>query len=1799
MPQGVHRLKSRHDPQMDHDVANKKFVEDSIIAAGGFGSDAPRTGDVYGRIDGRWAEAVPLDGGTMTGELILPGPPTQNDSAATKGYVDATTGGGSFLPLAGGTLTGALLLPPNAPVLDEEAANKAYVDFAAGTGNFLPLAGGSLTGALLLHANPTLDEQAATKNYVDNSSFVPIGGGTMTGFLNLFDDPTANAHAATKRYVDTIIASIVAFQGTWQVAANIPNLDPALLNPSGGDYWVAETANPLVPEIAPPEAVGIAGRTIQNGDLIFWSGADTSYHHLGGAGGGLTRPEANATYVRLDGSTMTGALLLNEEPQDDSQAATKKYVDDNVLPDANADGVTYGRNNNAWEPVVSLDGDEMTGHLTLSDAPINALHAATKLYVDDTVADAIAAIPPIDLTPYLELAGGTMTGFLTLSADPIDDMHAVTKLYVDTEIAAIPPPILGGPFLELAGGTLVGDLIISNPAGGSAEINITGSEGGVNRIRFRSPPAGQQGDPPLGQWMLEGGAANFLFRRYLNGVFQDVPLLLDYTNGSVSLRAPRTETGDPVNADDLVRKAYADGFVRKGGDTMTGALRMQNAGIAINSNLDSILNMDAEESALIITRNAASAINWTFGSWFSANFLPAIKDSFVIGKAAAAPIFTAGLEIKWADLSIHGGRFHTTAGDPVGNNELTRKIYVDTAIAGVTVPPPRAVNVPTDNPITEANVQLALQGLETRKATVVDVNLRVLRAGDTMGGVLNMGLNKLTNLGAPTLSSDAVTKQYVDTLAASFIQYQGTWQVATNNPNLITWPAEAGHYFVARTVNPDIPETAAAGIPGIGGKSIRNGDNIIWSASRNIWEDLAGGGMSRPEADALYLAKAGGTMTGAIILAADPTAALHPVTRRYLETQIESRLIQVWRAGADYKTDQPVLYDNRTFRVLVDMLNVAAIPDFTKIKPIGWGQSDYWSGTVLEANWAAPNWVHIASFPAYGTYRVEISSFHVGQDSTYLIDIVMGYATATATLVGQTRQFTGTFSEIRLSQASNGGDGRLEMKIAAAFSATALKIFIQGEANRLTVNSVAIQKPPFARGGGTSLGGTQRAIIHNVGGAAFASSGEVDLDGRLKFYHAIPTDINDGTIGVRQHTRGINIVGAATEAIDATRYVSLYGMLDAVQAVPGVGTGNKDAFSTALDNHGLTLNGGGRFYKASGTGIIIRQAGATQPQIENNDGTNRRQILDSSTNFTISGTHTYTGTHTHSAGINFGSVNVTDARDTSRHIAIYGSGVTSFGLSAIANNFNIVASGGAGNRISFYAGTATTPTVDISNAGIHLRNDGGYYDTFNGGRFYKATGTGIVLRMATGNVQPQIENNDGTSRRSVMDNTSAFAISGVHTYSAGIGFGSSVVTDARDLSRHIALWGATTVGFGFNVTSGFLNIVAAAAVTNRVGFMTGTGTARSFEVHSGGILLPIDGQYLETFGGGRFYKAVGTGLIVRQSSGNTGLQIENNDGTNRRAILDTTNGDARYLRAASLDRISTAIAINLSSRYARIRSQGSDAGIGNNPPTLRANSNSIYVSNANWTSPLYLPAANYLGQGEPFFFESDSTFVTVISNTRTSMTSNLNLTTGNTAVFIRNATLNLWEYVGTVPNGMIPASNKFNSLNVSYTLPLERGAANTILTSNGSGGTTWALPSRVGPLTFNPAALNLPNNTTGWQSYTFQTYNTGRTGTSRLMVTLFVHFTTIISGVYRVAFRASNNSSEREKHLVIDFSQPGSYGTGIYSGYSVVLPLDVTGESPVINVHINRIAGPNATLTIAGGASNTGSVATISDLGSF
>ena len=99
--------------------------------------------------------------------------------------------------------------------------------------------------------------------------------------------------------------------------------------------------------------------------------------------------------------------------------------------------------------------------------------------------------------------------------------------------------------------------------------------------------------------------------------------------------------------------------------------------------------------------------------------------------------------------------------------------------------------------------------------TYVDTrdNLMVLKAGDTMSGVLNMGSSKITSLATPTANTDAATKKFVDDSIPSLPNVSNYYEFLFRSGSNNAWiqPAEGlGRLFF--TGNKDVKITMYAHI---------------------------------------------------------------------------------------------------------------------------------------------------------------------------------------------------------------------------------------------------------------------------------------------------------------------------------------------------------------------------------------------------------------------------------------------------------------------------------------------------------------------------------------------------------------------------------------------------------------------------------------------------------------------------------------------------------------------------------------------------------------------------------------------------------------------------------------------------------------------------------------------------------------------------------------------------------------------------------------------------------------------------
>jgi hypothetical protein len=103
----------------------------------------------------------------------------------------------------------------------------------------------------------------------------------------------------------------------------------------------------------------------------------------------------------------------------------------------------------------------------------------------------------------------------------------------------------------------------------------------------------------------------------------------------------------------------------------------------------------------------------------------------------------------------------TNLSDPASAQDAATKNYVDTQITNLVNGAPVSLN--------QLNELAAAINNDASFSTTLTTALgtKLPLAGGTMTGAINMGTNKVTNMGTPTASTDAATKGYIDTIFGS------------------------------------------------------------------------------------------------------------------------------------------------------------------------------------------------------------------------------------------------------------------------------------------------------------------------------------------------------------------------------------------------------------------------------------------------------------------------------------------------------------------------------------------------------------------------------------------------------------------------------------------------------------------------------------------------------------------------------------------------------------------------------------------------------------------------------------------------------------------------------------------------------------------------------------------------------------------------------------------------------------------------------------------------------------------------
>lgn len=146
---------------------------------------------------------------------------------------------------------------------------------------------------------------------------------------------------------------------------------------------------------------------------------------------------------------------------------------------------------------------------------------------------------------------------------------------------------------------------------------------------------------------------------------------------------------------------------------------------------------------------------------------------------------------------IVSGQKITSLGTPTADSDAATKKYVDDAVSGIPAP---------------------------------DLSDYVKKDGSVAWtGDMSAGSNKLTNLDEPSASTDAATKNYVDTQIAAIpdpMVYMGTWDADQNDPTLADGTGTNGQVY----------QVTVAGTQDLGSGDIdfEIGDKVVYNGS--VWE---------------------------------------------------------------------------------------------------------------------------------------------------------------------------------------------------------------------------------------------------------------------------------------------------------------------------------------------------------------------------------------------------------------------------------------------------------------------------------------------------------------------------------------------------------------------------------------------------------------------------------------------------------------------------------------------------------------------------------------------------------------------------------------------------------------------------------------------------------------------------------------------------------------------------------------------------------------------------------------------------
>jgi|GEM_PF-3530976 len=797
-------------PTNPQQATTKQYVDDRVSAAtvAGVSSFNTRTGNVT------------LTGSDVTGALTYT--PLKNTTDTLTGTLTVTSDihaggvlGVGAVPVANTQFQSTSTLASSVSGIFKGASSQTadLLQFQNSSGSVL--SSFDKNGYLTLPGDPTASLQAATKSYVDTA----IASLPSSSITALTGDVSASGSGSVSATVNQVGGSTAANVHTAEVAANaatsantantIVKRDAsgnfsagtitATLNGASslnvlkaGDTMsgplkmhTATTADALAQILLATGATTnkglvVQGQASQSADLTEWQNS---------AGSVLASVNASGKIWGSGFDAKSNKITNVATPTTDYDAATKKYVDDQVIAASGGGVTTFNTRNGA----VTLTSGDVTGALTYTplknttDTLTGTLTVTSDIHAGgaigagaapaanvqlESTATAATRIPAVfkgassqsaDLLEFQNSSGSVLSsfdksGYLTLPGNPTSSNQAATKAYVDSAISSIPTSGITA---------LTGDVIASGPGSATATVAKVGGSTAAN-VHTAEVAANAA---------TSTNTANTIVKRDASGNFS-AGTITATLNGASSLN------------------------VLKAGDTMSGALKMHtattadvlaqillatgantNKGLVIQSNSASQtanLTEWQDSDGQVIAKMAPSGLLTVTGLDASSkpikNVFDPIDDQDAATKKYVDDQVTAASGGGVTTFNTRSGAVTLTSADVTGaltytplkntTDTLTGTLTVTSAInsngtigAGGTAPPYVQFQSTAAGPAVVAGVFKQATG------SVVDIAQFQNSSGAALASFNHLGM--LTLPGDPIFSLQAATKGYVDTAVAS------------------------------------------------------------------------------------------------------------------------------------------------------------------------------------------------------------------------------------------------------------------------------------------------------------------------------------------------------------------------------------------------------------------------------------------------------------------------------------------------------------------------------------------------------------------------------------------------------------------------------------------------------------------------------------------------------------------------------------------------------------------------------------------------------------------------------------------------------------------------------------------------------------------------------------------------------------------------------------------------------------------------------------------------------------------------